>query len=258
MIEPEVATLISMEGRSRAMGLERIRELIEDTRAYASNPSAYDTGGQRELAEGTSRRDLEAFLPAVTGRRPLLVAADRAADIEALLRLADELDLRLILMGGAEAWTHADALAAAAIPVIVDPLVYGPGGFDQILGREDNAAILADAGVIVMFHSWTHNAPMSAQLAGNAVRGGMSPDQALAAITIHPGLAFQQPLYTGLKPGNAADLVAWSGDPLELSSFPLAILIAGQLQPLDSRQRALLRRYRTLPGSPVPVLRLPD
>ncbi|MCA9568380.1 MAG: amidohydrolase, partial [Myxococcales bacterium] len=97
-----------------------------------------------------------------------------------------------------------------------------------------------------------------AQLAGNAVRGGMDHQAALDAITVNPGKAFGVPGYDGLKPGNAGDLVAWSGDPLEIGSRPLLVVVNGEVQPLDSRQKALLRRYRELPGSPVPALTLPE
>jgi hypothetical protein len=55
-----------------------------------------------------------------------------------------------------------------------------------------------------------------------------------------------------------ANIVIWSGDPLELSSAPERILIGGKDAPLTSRQSRLFQRYRTLPGSPVPALPLPQ
>ena len=257
VVQREVATIATLDGKSRALQLERLREVIEEARVWAANRSKIEAGSFRSFTEGLSVRDLEALQPVVRGERRLIVGANRAADIEALLRLAEELQIRLVISGAAEGWKVREALARTDTPVVVDPLVYGAGGFDQVHGRADNPALLAEAGVTVMFESWTHNAPILTQLAGNAVRGGMDHGDALDAITVNPARAFGMDGFDGLSVGNAADFVAWSGDPLEIGSEPLLVVVGGQAQPLDSRQRALLRRYRELPGSPTPPLSLP-
>lgn len=257
LVERELATVGSLDGKSRAQQLDRLAEVIEEARVYATNRARVQSGAFREFPDGLSVRDLEALQPVASGKRRLIVGADRASDIEALLRLAEKLRIRLVISGAAEGWKVREALARTDTPVIVDPLVYGAGNFAQTLGRPDNPALLAEAGVTVMFESWTHNAPILPQLAGNAVRGGMEHGAALDAITINPAIAFGVDGFDGLKVGNAADLVAWSGDPLEIGSRPLLVVVAGAVQPLDSRQRALFRRYRELPGSPLPPLALP-
>ncbi|MCB9671352.1 MAG: hypothetical protein H6736_10415 [Alphaproteobacteria bacterium] len=258
VVAREVAVVGSVGGRSRALQLDRLAEVMEEARVYAANKGKVTANAFREFPEGLSVRDLEALGPVARGERPLVVGADRASDIEAVLRMGQQQGLKLVISGAAEGWKVRDQLAATRTPVIVDPLVYGAGSFDQVHGRPDNAALLAEAGVTVMFESWTHNSPILAQLAGNAVRGGMDHQAALDAITVNPGKAFGVPGYDGLKPGNAGDLVAWSGDPLEIGSRPLLVVVNGEVQPLDSRQKALLRRYRELPGSPVPALSLPQ
>jgi imidazolonepropionase-like amidohydrolase len=257
VVDPSVAMVASIHGHSRAQQLDRLAEVLEEARAYGRNRARIDGGAYRDLPDGVSARELAALQPVIEGRIPLWIGADRAADIEAVLRLAEAQDVRVVIDGGAEAWKVADLLAAAGVPVIVDPLVYGAGSFDQVHGRPENPALLAEAGVLVMFSSWSHNAPIAAQLAGNAVRGGMDRRAALDAITINPAKAFGQDALTGLSVGNGADLVAWSSDPLEVGARPLAIVVDGVLQPLESRQRALFRKYRTLPGTPRPALDLP-
>lgn len=257
VVDSSVAMVGSMGGSSKAQQLDRLAELLEEARAYAQNRAKIQAGAYRALPDGVSARELEALLPVAEGKQPLWIQADRAADIEALLRLVDRLGIRIVLEGATEGWKVREELAERSIPVIVDPFVYGAGSFDQVHGRPDNAALLDEAGVVVMFRSWSHNAPISSQLAGNAVRGGMNHQAALDAITINPAIAFGQPAHTGLKPGNAADLVAWSGDPLEVGSRPLLVVVNGVIQPLDSRQKALFRKYRTLPGSPGAPLDLP-
>ena len=64
----------------------------------------------------------------------------RASDIEAVLRVADELKLKVILEGASEAWMMADELARRKVPVIVDPLEDLPDRFDRLHARSDNAA----------------------------------------------------------------------------------------------------------------------
>src|SRR5690606_20947989 len=119
------------------------------------------------------------------------VGADRASDLEALIRLAGELRIRLVIRGAAEGWLVAEQLVAAKVPVIVDPYVAGPVSFDAVHGRPDNAALLVEAGVeVVIAASPSHNAPTLTQVAGNAVRAGMPWAAALNAITRAPAQVF--------------------------------------------------------------------
>ena len=84
------------------------------------------------------------------------------------------------------------------------------------------------------------------QAAGNAVREGLSHDRALQAITRYPAEALGIKDVGILAKGARANLVFWSGDPLELSTVPTAILIGGVPQKLVSRQTLLRDRYRKL------------
>ncbi len=84
--------------------------------------------------------------------------------------------------------------------------------------------------------------------AGHAVRFGMSWDDALAAITLTPARALGvDSRYGSLEPGRVADVVVWSGDPLDFASRAERVYIRGVLVPPTSRQTELLNRYRTLP-----------
>jgi len=87
---------------ARAELLVKLRELLEDTRAYAARKADFERSATRTFVAG--RLDLEAMIPVVQGRLPLIVAADRASDIEAALKLASDYGLRLIIASGAEAW----------------------------------------------------------------------------------------------------------------------------------------------------------
>ncbi|MCB9675354.1 MAG: amidohydrolase family protein [Alphaproteobacteria bacterium] len=255
VIEPSVAVHADLGGESKAEALQTLRELLQDARAYAANKTAVDQNRFRSFVEGASRHDLEALGPVVKGEIPLVVMVDRASDIEAVLRLAADEKVKLVISGGAEAWRHAEALATAGVPVVLSPTTYGPGSFDQIEARPDNAALLEKAGVTVLVHNdANYNAPALRFIAGNAVRGGMSKAGAIRALTEGPAKAFGLDDHGTLAVGQVADVVAWSGDPLEIGTRVLLVAIDGERQSLDNRHQALFRRYRTLPGSPTPAL----
>ena len=123
-----------------------------------------------------------------------------------------------------------------------------PYDFDAIASRSDNAALLAKAGVKVMFspEESAHFARTLPQEAGNAVAFGMPWEEAIRAISSNVADAFG--LDAGrLAEGARADVVLWNGDPLETSSRPVAMWIGGRQVPLQSRQTALLEKYRTVP-----------
>jgi len=85
------------------------------------------------------------------------------------------------------------------------------------------------------------------QLAGIAVANGMRWSDALAAITVVPAQIYGVKKRGTLAAGSTADVVVWSGDPLELSTRPLHLFVGGKELPLRSRQTLLLERYRKLP-----------
>lgn len=244
VLDSRAVMMMNVPTGSFAEGLRQIRQLTAEVRAWARDRRAYDRG--RPFPEGADRTDLDALVPVVRGQVPVLIYADRASRIEALIRLKREQGLNVVIGGAAEGWMLAEELATARIPVIVDPMVYGPGSFGQRAGREDNAALLAQAGVSVIVTAGfgsSHNIRVLRQAAGNAVRGGMEHSAALASITRAPALAFGQRDRGFVGVGAMADLALWSGDPLELSTSLEQLWVAGDPVSLDSRQRALERKY---------------
>lgn len=254
VINPSIAMIASLGATpSRAEDLLQLRQLLDEARLYAKLKG--DWAAKQIAPLGVTQLDLAALQLVLDRTIPLVVAADRASDIEAVLRFGKEQQIRLVIAGGAEAWLDADALAAAKVPVILDPLVYGAGSFDQRYGRADNGALLDNAGVSVVIATFqTHNARTLRQVAGNAVRGGLDHEAAIRAITSGPAAAFGMTDHGELTAGKVADVAVWTGDPLELSTNLSALWIGGRPQTLESRQTALFQKYRTLPGTPVPAL----
>ena len=236
----------STGGGSRAGVAQRLRRVFNDALAYAQRGASYQRAQNEQLAANAA--DLEALLPVLRGQLPLIVVANRRSDIETALRIAREYKLRLILAGAAEGWEIADKIAAAGVPVLVQPMDNIPG-YDSLGICYENAGLLAKAGVKVsLVVTQTENSRNVRQQAGNAVAYGMTWDQALRAVTLSPAEAFgvgRQ--YGSLEAGKVANVVVWTGDPFEFSTGVEHVFIRGKEMSLRSRQTELLERYKTLP-----------
>ena len=235
---------------SRGAAMVLVRSAFEDARAYARNKAAYDRGETREF--GLSRIDLEALVPVVQGRTPLLVRVSRASDILQVLKMAREEGVSVILEGAEEAWLVAPQIAAAKVAVIVDAQRNLPSSFETLAARLDNAARLQAAGVTVaIIGSRDQNNLRQARLnAGMAVSYGLTYQQGLASLTINPAKIWKMDGQVGsLEVGKVADVVVWTGDPLETSTWPTDVFISGQRQPADVRAFELRDRYAAQPGA---------
>lgn len=230
-------------GGSRAAALATLRVALEDVRTFARRRADYDRAAMPPLS--LSRADLEALVPVVEGRMPLLVSVNRASDIREMLDFARVQNVRLILEGAAEGWRVAGEIASAKVPVLLTPIENVPASFEMWGATLENARLLHAAGVTIGFEA---NGPQRErelrQNAGNAVAEGLPHAAGLAAITINPARIFGIADRVGsLEPGKDGDVVIWSGDPLETTSRPAAILVRGVSQPMTSRQTELRDRY---------------
>jgi imidazolonepropionase-like amidohydrolase len=233
------------EGGSRASAMLRVREALQDAIDFERHATAWATAQRRPYARG--RLDLEALAPVVRGELPLAVNANRASDLLAAMRLADEFHLKLILMGAIEAWRVADQLAARKVPVVIKPLTNIPS-FDALGATLENAARLSKAGVSLVLSSFdTHNARNLRQEAGNAIANGLDRDAALRAVTLEPARVWDVADRLGsLEVGKDADLVIWSGDPFELTTRAEHVFIGGREVSSETRQKQLFEKYRTI------------
>jgi len=212
-----------------------------------------------------TRFDAAALVPVLQGRQLLLVHAERASDILQVLGLKRQFpSLRIVLVGASEGWTVADRIARAGVPVIASAVNDLPATFEQIAATQSNVGRMRKAGVDVSIgmidDNDTHNLFMERQYAGNLVAlqripgaTGVSWGEALAMITSRPAEAIGMGGEIGsLAAGRRADVVIWSGDPLEGSSAAEQVFIDGVRQPLQTHQTRLLERYRYLPRTDLP------
>ncbi len=259
LAKPKVAMVVpfgqggaKIAGGARGAQFVAFKAALADVRDYARNRAAYDRGESRDLA--LSKADLEALIPVVQGRMPVLAEVHRAADILAVLKLAREENLKLILAGAEEGWMVAGDIAKAGVPVVLYPLADRPETYETLNATLENAAKLTAAGVPLAFTSEGpgHRARETRYNAGNAVAHGVPYDKALAAVTINPAKMFGVADKVGsLEPGKDADLVIWSGDPFEPLTQAKAVFIKGVAQPMTSRQLELRDRYKDL-NRPLP------
>jgi imidazolonepropionase-like amidohydrolase len=240
-------------GGSRAAAHAFFRNALAEARDYARSPATYDGRSKDAML---LRRDAAALVPVVEGRMPLYIHVESGPDILQMLALKREFPaLRLVLVGVTEGWTVARQLAAAQVPVIASALNDLPASFEAIAATQSNIGRMKAAGVNVAIGMINDNDARQAQLtpqyAGNLVAltrvpgaTGLTWADAFAAITSKPAeIAGLEAEIGSLRPGRRADVVIWSGDPLELSSAVEKVWIDGVEQDLTTRQTRLRERY---------------
>jgi imidazolonepropionase-like amidohydrolase len=237
-------------GRSRMTLWPYLEAAFGDAAAYPLRYMSHPEGSVLR------REEAAAFVPVTKGEIPLFIRVERAADIRLALAFKRRFPaIRMTIVGATEAWKVAPELAAANVPVIIDPLENLPDRFETLGARLDNAALLRKSGVKVAFALTPgsddgHQVRLIAQRAGNAVANGMTWADAFAAISSTPAEMFGLADLGRLKTGALADVVIWDGDPLEVSSAPEAVFIGGAASAMTSRQRELAKRYLDLQGAP--------
>ena len=237
---------------SRGEALAKMRTLLRDAREFNLGRVRYDAAGMRELS--ASRADLDAMQLVLRGTIPMVIAADRASEILNAIALAKEFGIRIVVTGGAEAWSVAPQLAAARVPVMTGAENNIPSSFAELGQRQENLALLRAAGVTVAIvgngagGEEGFNVRNLRYEAGNAVAYGMSWDDALRAITLAPAEILGVADRVGsLAVGKVANVVIWSGDPFEYATQPERVFVGGKDTHIMTRQDQLTARYRNLP-----------
>lgn len=235
----------NLSGSSRAGQWMLLDQLVDEARGRLPADSNF------ALLTPAGRTTLKRYLD---GGGRVVIEIDRAADIRQLLRWSRAHGVRIAIAGGAEAWKLGRELAAADVPVFIDPLVNLPGNFDRLGATLENAARLHAAGVRVGFTQSgdaSHNARKVRQLAGNAVANGLPWEAGLAGLTRVPAQAFGLGDRLGtIAVGQTADLALWTGDPLDVAHVAEQVWLGGRAIPMRSRQTELRDRY--LRAAPAP------
>jgi len=204
-----------------------IREAFTNARNYAAqrdHAAAEEKPFERDLG-------LEVLVRVLDGELPWSQHCHRADDIATAMRLADEFGYRLVVNHGTEAHLIADLLAERDVPVIIGPLFTTRSKVELRNRSLRNPGLLDRAGVriaittdhpVVPIHFLVHQATL-------AVKEGLDRAAALRSITANPAEIMGLDNRVGsLRPGLDADLVLWSGDPLDVMSRAMRVFIAGR------------------------------
>ncbi|MFM2300400.1 MAG: hypothetical protein RLZZ84_136 [Pseudomonadota bacterium] len=246
-----------LSGGSRVAAVAELRNALAEARELVPAPARTKRQpAPRRTDVLLTRSDAAALVPVVTGRQPLYVHVERAADIRLALALKAEFPaLKLVIVGATEGWLVAPELAAAGVPVLATPLTDLPASFEKLGSTQSNVGRMAKAGVKVALGAFFDQPRYATQYAGNLVAltrvpgaTGLNWDQAFAAISSGPAEAMGMgDKFGSLRAGRAGDVVIWDGDPLELATGALRVFIDGVEQPLGNHQTRLRDRYKA-PG----------
>jgi len=230
----------------RAIAKKQREEKVRRLKELFAQALAYDDA-KKQGADRPVNPRLEALVPYARGRKPVVIQANRKAEIQEALKLADELKIKMILSGGIEAWKVTGELKKREVPVIVGPLMTMPQeAYDPYDAPFACPAKLHQAGVKFCIRSAgstnTRNLPYEAAM---AVSYGLPPEEGLKAVTLYPaqilGVADQ---LGSIETGKRANLVLTDGDILQASTQVKALFIDGKPLEPTSKQTRLYERYR--------------
>jgi len=242
VVNTEVAVIASFGAASkdsRATSLKALKDKLEGQKKKLAEAKKDD-----EDKKAKDPSDEEKLLSALlNGKKPLVASASRASDLLQLIKIKQEFGIDLIISGAKDAVKVKQQLADAKVPVMVQVVDNLPGNFDSLGADLNTAGLLEEAGVKVMlFVGDSHMIYNMRVDAGNAVSYGMTKEGAVKAMTANVADAFN--MSSGvLAEGYPADIVLWSGDPLEISSKVESMWIGGEAISTESRQDKLRDRY---------------
>jgi imidazolonepropionase-like amidohydrolase len=209
------------------------REQFQKARDYQQKWKAYRDKQARGVQAGPPPEtdlSLEPLVEVLERKRTVHFHCHRADDLLTALRIAEEFDFELVLQHATEGYRIADELARKKIPCSLT-LVDSPGGKAETMGLlEETAAILDKAGVKVAINTddFITESRFLLRTGSIAVRGGMSEESALKALTLNPAEMLHLDHRLGsLQAGKDADFVILSGAPLSAYTQVLETYIDG-------------------------------
>ncbi len=227
----------------------QLRQAFMDAQDYEQKLAAYEKkkSADADKAGAPPKHDLklEALLPYLHGQKPVVLAAEESNDVQTAMGLAREFHLKVILNHLTHAGSVLDLVAASGFPVIVGPIYAKPKESDRYDAVFRLPAEMAKRGIKIAFASYeAHNSRNLPYAAGYATAFGLSPEEALKAITLNPAQMFGVDKDLGsLDVGKTANVVVANGDPLDVKTDVKHVFIAGQEIPLVNKQTELRDQY---------------
>ena len=232
---------------ARDRRVDQLRQILRDAEAYGRAQDAY-AKDPKNVPRPPSDLKLAALVPYVRGERPVIFRAEREREIRAVVRFAEELKLRPVIIGGSEAWKVAQFLKEHNTPVILDSVLNMPlredDPYDSLY---ENASKLQAAGArfcISTGDSGAHVRDLPFH-AGMAAAYGLPKAEALKAVTLYPAQILGVADRLGsIEQGKVANLVVTDSDMLEARTSVRYLFINGRMIPLVSRHTMLSDQFK--------------
>ncbi|MBS4028732.1 MAG: amidohydrolase family protein [Ignavibacteriales bacterium] len=231
--------------KDRDNSLKEIRNAFNDAKAYWMAKNA------NKIVKHDSR--WEAMIPVLEKKEPVMVTANEMSQIEAAVSWAEDADVKLIIVGGNDAWRVVDLLKKKNIPVITDGTHRTPSrsyeAYDTpfLLPKK-----LYDAGIqfcISADEGGDGNYRNLPYQVATAVAYGLPYNEGLKAMTLYPAQIFGVDNRIGsLEVGKDATLIVTNGDILDIRSNVEMEFIEGKKVDLTSRHTMLWEKYKTKYG----------
>ncbi len=214
---------------------------------YESKKTESTKADDKKSAATTPKHDLklEALLPYLEGKKPIVLAAEGPSDLQTAVGLAHEFNLKFVLNHISHSQPVLDYVAGLKVPVIVGPIYETPKENERYDAVYSLPAQLFKRGVKIAFASFdAHNVRNLPYQAGYAVAFGLPYDEALKAITLNPAEIWGVADKLGsLDVGKMANVVVATGDPLDVRTDVKQVFINGQQIPMVTRQTRLRDQY---------------
>lgn len=243
-LKPELGLLVNWPSPFQEEDYDRsIREL----RDFFADARAYRTARQAAPERHGTDPRLDAMIPVLEGRTPVVVDADELRQIQDAVTWAGEEGLRLVLLGGRDAGYVADLLARRGVPVVLTTVLDAPDrAWEPYDARYSLPARLHRAGVDFAI-AGSSSAPYANRLpyeAGAAIAYGLPPEEALRAVTLNPARFFGFDDRVGsLEVGKDATLLITTGDPLEYSTVVEQAFVQGRAIDMMDAHRQFFEKY---------------
>ena len=233
----------------------QMRQAFTDAQGYATKWDEYNKkkaavkAGEAPPSPPARDLKLEALLPYLEGKKPVIVKAETPGDVETAYALAQEFKLRVVLDGLTQSRGIYDKVAQWKLPVIVGSIYEDPKEWERYDAVYKMPGELSKRGVKIAFASFdAHQVRNLPYAAGMAVAFGLPYDEAMKALTLYPAQIWGVDDHLGsLEVGKTANIVVASGDPLDVTTAVTHVFIQGQEIPLADRQTELRDRYQNKP-----------
>jgi imidazolonepropionase-like amidohydrolase len=247
-VEPQEEEAAKEAQKNYTKQIDKLRDTLHDAQAYAKAAAARAQSASVKRFDRDSM--LEALVPVVEGREPVVFHADTARDIKAAIKFGDEFKLKMILAGAQDVAKVIPELKSHNIPVLLGPILDLPNREDDPYDLVfTNAKTLYDNGIRFAIQSTdSHNARNLPYHAAMCAAFGLPKDIALKSITIFPAEIFGVADKIGsLEAGKRADVLLTDGDPLEIVTHVRRLFIGGEDISLETNQTLLYEKFKARP-----------